>query len=99
MVSTSSLSSNSFSRRSRLVVGHVSKVRIMYQDEHFKEHIESFTGLQARIIQHEYDHLEGVLFTDYVRGLRKQMIKSKLTKISKGKYTPFYEMSFPNKTK
>ena len=74
-------------------------VHIKYQDENFVEHEETYTGLKARIIQHEYDHLEGKLFTDYVRGIRKQLIKSKLGKISKGKYTTFYEMKYASKSK
>ena len=74
-------------------------VRIKYRDENFVEQEETYTGLKARIIQHEYDHLEGKLFTDYVRGIRKQLIKSKLGKISKGKYTTFYEMKYASKSK
>lgn len=73
------------------------EILLRYQDENFEVHEERFTGLKARIIQHEYDHLEGVLFTDYVRGLRKQMIKSRLGKISKGKYKAFYPMSYASK--
>ena len=74
-------------------------VHIKYVDENFVEHEETYTGLKARIIQHEYDHLEGKLFTDYVRGIRKQLIKSKLGKISKGKYSTFYEMKYASKSK
>lgn len=74
-------------------------ILIRYQDENFKTHEERFSGLKARIIQHEYDHLEGKLFTDYVKGIRKQLIKSKLGKISKGKYSTFYPMSFGSKSK
>ncbi|MCL4109472.1 UNVERIFIED_CONTAM: hypothetical protein GTU68_037737 [Idotea baltica] len=74
-------------------------ILIRYQDENFKTHEERFSGLKARIIQHEYDHLEGKLFTDYVKGIRKQLIKSKLGKISKGKYTTFYPMSYGSKSK
>ena len=72
-------------------------IRLRYLDENFVEHVEEFTGVQARIIQHEYDHLEGKLFTDYVGGLRKQLIKSRLLKISKGKYKTFYPMSYVEK--
>lgn len=70
------------------------EIRIRYQDEAFEEHEETFSGMKARIIQHEYDHIEGVLFTDYVRGLRKQVIKSRLNKISKGKIEPDYPMEY-----
>lgn len=72
-------------------------VRLRYLDENFEEHEEEFGGLQARIIQHEYDHLEGVLFTDYVKGLRKKMLKSRLTRISKGLIEPAYPMEFSKK--
>ncbi len=75
------------------------RVLIRYQDANFNTHEKQFTGLKARIIQHEYDHLEGHLFTDYVKGMRKQLIKSKLGKISKGKYKTFYEMKYSPKVK
>lgn len=58
---------------------------INYLDENFIEHEEEFDGFKARVIQHEYDHLEGHLFTDRINPLRRQLIKSKLTNISKGK--------------
>jgi len=74
-------------------------VRLRYFDENWVEHEETFQGLQARVIQHEYDHLEGALFVDYLRGLRKQLVKSRLLKISKGKYNTFYPMNFFTKTK
>lgn len=70
-------------------------VKIKYQDENFKEHIEEFDGIIARIVQHEYDHIEGVLFTDKLSSLRKRLIKSKLTNISKGKIKVDYKMRFP----
>lgn len=73
------------------------EVRIKYQDENFKEHEEVFTGLKARIIQHEYDHIEGVLFTDYLSGLKKKLVKGKLNRISKGKIEPKYPMTFAKK--
>ena len=68
------------------------QIRLRYQDRTFEEHEETFTGVRARIIQHEYDHIEGVLFTDYSKGLRKRMLKGKLTKISKGKVDAGYPM-------
>ncbi|MCZ2356046.1 MAG: peptide deformylase [Bacteroidia bacterium] len=57
---------------------------IRYLDENWQEKTESYSGIKARIIQHEYDHIEGVLFTDYVTGLRKQLLRGKLNKILKG---------------
>lgn len=74
-------------------------VHLRYMDENFVQYEETFAGLQARVIQHEYDHLEGVLFTDYLRGLRKQLVKSRLQRIAKGKYDTFYPMSFSQKSK
>ena len=61
------------------------KIRIRYQDEHFDTFEEDFEGIAARIIQHEYDHIEGVLFTDYLSPLKKRLLKRKLNDISKGK--------------
>jgi peptide deformylase len=72
-------------------------VYLRYQDENFVVHEGKFIGMQARIIQHEYDHLEGVLFTDHVGGLRKQLIKSRLKRISEGRYKTTYTMSYYQK--
>jgi len=71
-----------------------SKITIKYQDENFKKHIEKYDGIIARIIQHEYDHIEGILFTDKISPLRKRMIKGKLMDISKGKVNVPYKMKF-----
>ncbi|MCL4131930.1 UNVERIFIED_CONTAM: hypothetical protein GTU68_060328 [Idotea baltica] len=71
-----------------------SDITLRYLDENFEEKTEFFTGLQARIIQHEYDHIEGVLFTDYISQLRKQMVKGRLNRISKGKIDATYPMKF-----
>ena len=60
------------------------RIRIQYFDENFNPHDEVYEGFKARVIQHEYDHLEGVLFVDYVVGMRKQMIRSKLNKMLTG---------------
>jgi peptide deformylase len=76
-----------------------SDVVIEYQDENFKKHKKTFTGIAARIIQHEYDHIEGVLFTDKLSPLKKRLIKSKLSNISKGKVSIDYRMRFPNMKK
>ncbi|MEC7646709.1 MAG: peptide deformylase [Bacteroidota bacterium] len=71
-----------------------SSVTIEYFDEHFQKHIDTFDGLTARVIQHEYDHINGILFIDKISILRKRMIKSKLLDISKGKISPNYKMRF-----
>lgn len=71
------------------------KITIEYWDENFKKHTASFEGLIARVIQHEYDHIEGVLFTDKLSGLKKRLIKSKLNNISKGTINVDYKMRFP----
>lgn len=65
---------------------------INYLDENFVEHEEEFSGYKARVIQHEYDHLEGHLFTDRINPLRRQLIKSKLTSITKGKASCNYKI-------
>jgi peptide deformylase len=68
-----------------------SHIRISYYDENWEYHNEVFDGYKARIIQHEYDHLEGILFTDKVSPLRKRLLKGKLTAISKGKFEAEYK--------
>ncbi len=70
-------------------------VTIKYFDENFVEHTETYNGLIARVIQHEYDHIEGILFTDKLSSLKKRIIKGKLTNISKGKVNADYRMRFP----
>lgn len=74
-------------------------VTIKYQDEKFNEFTETYDGLIARVIQHEYDHIEGVLFTDKLSSLKKRLIKSKLVNISKGKCSSDYRMRFPAMSK
>lgn len=71
-------------------------ITIEYQDENFKNHKETLTGLAARVVQHEYDHIEGILFTDKVSSLKKRLLKKKLENISKGKIDVDYKMRFPN---
>ena len=73
------------------------KIRIRYQDEHFDTYEEEFEGIAARIVQHEYDHIEGVLFTDYLSPLKKRLLKRKLNDISKGDVLVDYRMKFPQK--
>ncbi|HLV91768.1 MAG TPA: peptide deformylase [Aequorivita sp.] len=75
------------------------EITIEYLDENFKEHRETYSGIVARIIQHEYDHIEGILFTDKLSPLKKRLIKSKLTNISKGKINVDYRMRFPKAKK
>ena len=70
-------------------------VTIEYRDENFVPHTETFNGLTARIIQHEYDHIEGKLFIDYIKPFRKKLLQGKLADISKGKIKVDYKMSFP----
>ncbi|MDR0681714.1 MAG: peptide deformylase [Dysgonamonadaceae bacterium] len=65
-------------------VPRFNRIRIQYLDENLQPHDEVYEGYKARVIQHEYDHLDGILFVDRISGLRKQMIRSKLNKISKG---------------
>lgn len=72
-------------------------LKIHYFDENWVEHEERFDGIKARIIQHEYDHVEGVLFTDYLPGMKKRLIKKRLLNISKGKVDIGYRMKFPSK--
>lgn len=71
------------------------KIKIQYQDENFDTHVEDYDGLIARVIQHEYDHIEGILFTDKLSPFKKRLIKGKLTNISKGKIKIDYRMRFP----
>tara|TARA_B100000886_G_scaffold213728_1_gene148151 strand:- start:128 stop:718 length:591 start_codon:yes stop_codon:yes gene_type:complete len=73
------------------------QITIQYRDEKFKPHTEKLDGLAARVVQHEYDHIEGILFTDHLSSLKKRLIKNKLTSISKGLITVDYPMKFPNK--
>jgi len=75
------------------------KITIEYQDENFTLHKETLEGLAARVFQHEYDHIEGILFTDKLSTLKKRIIKKKLENISKGKISADYRMRFPNAKK
>ena len=68
------------------------KVRIRYYDRDFNQHEEEYSGIAARIIQHEYDHLQGVLFTDKVAPLKKRMLRNKLNAIAKGKFEVSYKV-------
>lgn len=71
------------------------KIKIHYFDEDWNEYEETYEGLIARVIQHEYDHIEGVLFIEHISALKKSLLKSKLSNISKGKVKVEYRMRFP----
>lgn len=70
------------------------EITIEYQDENFETHSETFIGLTARIILHEYDHIEGKLFIDYLKPLKRKLMKGKLDDITKGKVKVDYKMMF-----
>ncbi len=70
---------------------------IRYQDINFETHIEEYDGMRARIIQHEYDHIEGILFTDKLTPLKKRLIQGRLNNISKGIVDVDYKMKFYSK--
>tara|TARA_B100000809_G_scaffold43630_1_gene37863 strand:+ start:32950 stop:33537 length:588 start_codon:yes stop_codon:yes gene_type:complete len=72
------------------------QITIEYQDEKFEMHTTVLNGLAARVFQHEYDHIEGILFTDKLSSLKKRLLKKKLENISKGKIDAEYRMRFPN---
>jgi len=74
-------------------------ITIEYYDENFIKYTQNYTGIIARIIQHEYDHIQGILFTDKLSSLKKRILKGRLTSISKGKTTVDYRMRFPNAKK
>ncbi len=75
-------------------ISRKAEIEIEFFDENFQKHSKKFDGVTARVIQHEYDHLEGILFTDKLSSLRKRMLKGKLTDISKGKVEIRYKMRF-----
>jgi peptide deformylase len=72
-------------------------IKISYYDENWNFFEESFQGIAARIIQHEYDHIEGILFTDHLNPLKKRLMKRKLDEISKGRVEVNYKMKFLKK--
>jgi peptide deformylase len=71
------------------------EVEIEFVDEQFVKYRQTFNGITARIILHEYDHIEGKLFIDYLKPLKRKLLKSKLDDISKGKISVDYKMTFP----
>lgn len=74
-------------------------LRIRFLDAEWKEQEETFTGIVARVIQHEYDHLDGVIFVDHLSPMRKLLLKGRLNDITKGKVDVDYKMIFPSKNK
>ena len=70
-------------------------VTLQFRDQQFESHIKTFTGLSARVVLHEYDHIEGRLFIDHISPLKRKLMKGKLTDISKGKVNVDYKMLFP----
>ena len=75
-------------------INRKSEIKIKYQDENFIDHQETFSGILARVIQHEYDHLEGTLFTDKISPFKKKLIKGKLNNIKIGKVSVDHKMKF-----
>ncbi|MEO9966054.1 MAG: peptide deformylase [Reichenbachiella sp.] len=73
------------------------RIRVNYLDENFKEHEEEFDGMKARIFQHEYDHIDGILFTDYLSPFKKRVLKGKLNNITKGKCDADYKIKIPSR--
>ncbi len=79
----------------REVIYRQEKLTIKYFDENWVAHEDTFEGIKARIIQHEYDHIEGILFTDHISSIRKRLLKGKLANISKGKIKTKYRIKAP----
>lgn len=75
------------------------QITITFYDENFTQQTKTFSGLAARVIQHEYDHIEGILFTDKLSPLKRRLLKGKLNNISKGNIQVDYRMKFPNQKK
>ena len=80
-------------------VSRKEEIVVSYVDENFKPQQLKLNGLAARVVQHEYDHIQGVLFTDHLSPLKKRLIKNRLTSISKGSISVEYRMKFPKKLK
>jgi len=76
-------------------VSRPEQITLQYHDENFKSHTKTFDGMDARVIQHEYDHLEGILFTEKLKPLKKRMLRRKLEYIKKGQVMVDYKMRFP----
>ncbi len=78
-------------------VARKTQIKIKFQDINFKSHTLVLDGIAARIVLHEYDHIEGILFTDRLSSLKKRLLKSRLSQISKGNIVSDYKMRFPHK--
>ena len=76
-------------------VSRPESIVIEYFDENWKLHKEEFSDIRARVIQHEYDHIEGIMFTDYLSSFKKKLVQNKLKNISKGKVKADYQTQFP----
>ena len=74
-----------------------SRIRVTYQDENFCEHDEWVDGYLARVMQHEFDHLDGIVYTDHLKGLRRQLMQNKLKALVKGQFTANYKVKPPRK--
>ena len=74
-------------------------IKIEYVNENFEKQVEEYDGLAARVIQHEYDHIEGILFTDKLSALKRRLLKGRLTNISRGRIKVDYKMRFPDAKK
>jgi peptide deformylase len=75
-------------------VSRLAQVKIKYLDENFEEKTEIFSGINARVIQHEYDHIDGILFTEHLKPLKRRMLKRRLENIKKGNIDVDYKMKF-----
>ena len=73
------------------------QLKLRYLDENFVEHTEIFTDINARVIQHEYDHIDGVLFVEYLKPIKKRLVRRRLDNIKKGKVDVDYKMKFVKK--
>lgn len=73
------------------------QLRLRYQDENFDTHEKVFTGMNARVIQHEYDHIDGILFVEHLKPIKRRLVKRKLENIRKGKVKVDYRMKFPRR--
>ena len=76
-------------------VARPESITLEYYDENWVKHTETFSDIRARVIQHEYDHLEGILFIDYISSFKKKLISNKLKNITKGNVNTSYKMKFP----
>ena len=83
----------------REIVTRRANIVLRYEDENRQVHEAAFSGMAARVIQHEYDHLEGILFTDKLSGFKKQLLKGKLARISRGDARHEYRMKFASESR